>query len=123
MSTDIVEIATGFLTALEAAATTGERDSLYPFLATDVEWVTPQRELVGIDAVKGELTWGSPPEKLDLEFERGDWVHLAEGRVASDVRQVYRLKTTGEFAYRRTRRIELAIRDGKISHYEMRNVG
>jgi ketosteroid isomerase-like protein len=123
MSMEIAEIATDFLTALEAAAKTGERDPVYPFLATDVKWVTPQRELVGIDAIRRELTWGNPPDKLDLEFERGDWVDLGEGRVASDVRQVYTLKATGEFAYTRRRRIELTVRDGKVSRYEMRSVG
>ena len=123
MSADIAEIATGFLTALEAAATTGEREPVYPFLAADVEWVTPQRSLVGVDEIRQELTWGNPPDKLDLAFERGDLVLLGEGRVASDVRQVYTLKTTGEFAYARTRRIELTVRDGKVSRYEMRSVG
>ena len=123
MYTDIAEIATDFLTALEAAATTGERDPVYPFLATDVEWVTPQRSLVGLDAIREELTWGNPPDKLDLAFERGELVLLGEGRVASDLRQIYTLKTTGEFAYTRLRRVELTVRDGKVSRYEMRSVG
>ena len=73
MSTEIAEIATAFLTALEAAAKTGDRDPVYPFLAPDAEWVTPQRDLVGIDEIRRELTWVNPPDKLDLEFERGDW--------------------------------------------------
>ena len=123
MGTDIAEIATDFLTALEAAATTGERDPVYPFLAADVEWVTPQRSLVGLDAIREELTWGNPPDKLDLAFERGELVLLGEGRVASDLRQIYTLKTTGEFAYTRLRRVELTVRDGKVSRYEMRSVG
>ena len=123
MGIDIAEIATDFLTALEAAATTGERDPVYPFLAPDVEWVTPQRSLVGLDAIREELTWGNPPDKLDLAFERGDLVLLGEGRVASDLRQIYTLKTTGEFAYTRLRRVELTVRDGKVSRYEMRSVG
>jgi hypothetical protein len=123
MGTDIAEIATDFLTALEAAAATGERDPVYPFLAADVEWVTPQRSLVGLDAIREELTWGNPPDKLDLAFERGDLVLLGEGRVASDIRQIYTLKTTGEFAYTRLRRVELTVRDGKVSRYEMRSVG
>jgi hypothetical protein len=123
MSADVSEIATEFLTALEAAAMTGERDPVYPLLAADVEWVTPQRSLVGLDAIKNELTWGNPPDKLDLEFERGELVDLGEGRVAADVRQVYTLKATGEFAYTRIRRVELTVRDGKVSRYEMRSVG
>ena len=123
MSTDIAEIATRFLTALETAAKTGEREPVYPLLAADAEWVTPQRSLFGVDAIRDELTWGNPPEKLDLEFERGDLIDLGEGRVASEVRQVYTLKTTGEFAYTRLRRVELTVRDGKVSRYEMRSVG
>ena len=123
MSSDIAEIATGFLTALETAAKTGERDPVYPFLASDVEWVTPQRSIVGLDAIREELTWGNPPDKLDLDFERGDLVILGEDRVASDLRQIYTLKTTGEFAYTRLRRVELTVRDGKVSRYEMRSVG
>ncbi len=123
MGTDIAEIATDFLTALEAAATTGERDPVFPFLAADVEWVTPQRSLVGLDAIREELTWGNPPDKLDLVFERGDLVLLGEGRVATDLRQIFTLKTTGEFAYTRLRRVELTVRDGKVSRYEMRSVG
>ncbi len=118
-----LELATSFLTALEVAAQTGERDPVYPFLAADVRWVTPQRELVGLDAVRTELTWGFPPEALDVEFEHGDWERLPDGRLRADVRQEYRLKETGEGAYTRVRRIELTIREGKISRYEMRNVG
>ena len=85
--------------------------------------MTPQRSLFGVDAIRDELTWGNPPDKLDLEFERGDLIELGEGRVASEVRQVYTLKTTGEFAYTRLRRVELTVRDGKVSRYEMRSVG
>ena len=85
--------------------------------------MTPQRSLFGLDAIRAELTWGNPPDKLDLAFERGELVLLGEGRVASDVRQIYTLKTTGEFAYTRLRRVELTVRDGKVSRYEMRSVG
>jgi hypothetical protein len=123
MGTDIAEIATAFLTALEAAAKTGDREPVYPFLAADAEWVTPQRDLVGLDEIRRELTWVGPPDKLDLEFERGELVELGEGRIASEVRQVYTLKATGEFAYTRMRRVELTVRDGKVSRYEMRKVG
>ena len=122
-STELTEVANGFLAALEAAARTGEREPVYPFLAPDVEWVTPQRELVGVDKIRRELTWADPPDKLDLEFERGELVELGEGRVSSEVRQVYTLKATGEFAYTRLRRVELTVRDGKVSRYEMRSVG
>jgi ketosteroid isomerase-like protein len=123
MSTEIAEIATAFLTALEAAAKTGDRDPVYPFLAPDAEWLTPQRDLVGVDEIRRELTWVNPPDKLDLEFERGELVELGEGRVAVDVGQVYTLRATGEFAYRRLRRVELTVRDGKVCRYEIRSVG
>ena len=123
MSTNIADVATGFLAALEVAAKTGDRDAVYPFLAPDAEWVTPQRDLAGVDEIRRELTWVSPPEKLDLMFERGELVELGEGRVAMDVRQVYTLKATGEFAYTRLRRVELTVRDGKVSRYEVRSVG
>ena len=62
-------------------------------------------------------------ENLDLEFEEGEWVELGDGRVVSDVHEVYRVKATGDFAYERNRQIELTIRDGQISRYEMRIVG
>ena len=123
MSTSIADVATGFLAALEVAAKTGDRDPVYPFLASDAEWVTPQRSLVGVDEIRRELTWVNPPDKLDLVFERGELVELGEGRVAMEVRQVYTLKATGEFAYTRLRRVELTVRDGKVSRYEMRSVG
>ena len=122
-SSNVTELAAAFLAALEVAAKTGERDPLYPFLAADAEWITPQRDLVGLEAIKNELTWVNPPDKLDLAFERGEWIDLGEGRIASDVRQVYTLKATGEFAYTRSRRVELTVRDGKVSRYEMRSIG
>ena len=123
MPTEDVEVAGQFLAALEAAAESGDREAVFPLLAPDVEWVTPKRMLRGIDEIREELTWGSPPEKLDLELEAGDWVDLGDGRVACEVHQVYRWKETGEVSYERDRRIELTIRDGKIGRYEMRIVG
>jgi hypothetical protein len=119
---DEIEIAGRFQTVLVAAAKTGNWEAVYPFLATDVEWVTPKRTLQGIDQVREDLIWGSPPDNLDLEFEVGEWVELGGGRVASEVRQIYRLKGSGDFAYERNRRIELTIRNGKIGRYEMRIV-
>jgi hypothetical protein len=35
--------------------------------------------LQGIDAIKDELTWGKPSDKLDVEFEEGDWVDTVMG--------------------------------------------
>ena len=123
MGADDMEIARQFRISLEAAAKSGDREAVYPFLAADVEWVTPKRTLHGIDEVREELIWGSPPENLDLEFAEGDWLELGDGHVVSDVREIYRVKGTGDFAYERNRQIELTIRDGKISRYEMRIVG
>ena len=123
MGADDLEIARRFRIALEAVAKGGEREALYPFLAADVEWVTPKRTLSGIDEMRDELIWASPPENLDLEFEEGEWVELGDGHVVLDVREVYRVKATGDFAYERKRQIELTIRDSQISRYEMRIVG
>ena len=123
MGADDLEIARRFRIALEEVAKGGDRDELYPFLAADVEWVTPKRTLSGIDELRDELIWASPPENLDVEFEEGEWVELGEGRVVLDVREVYRVKGTGDFAYERERQIELRIRDSQISRYEMRIVG
>ena len=123
MGADEMEIARRFRTALVAAAKTGDREAVYPLLAADVEWVTPKRSLYGVDEVRTNLIWGAPPENLDLEFEESEWDDLGDGRVASDVHEVYRMKGSGDFAYDRHRRIELVIRDGKISRYDMRIVG
>ena len=123
MHANDLEVANRFRAALETAAKTGDREPLYPLLASDVEWITPKRTLRGIEQVRNQLIWGSPPENLDLEFEVGDWLELGEGQVACDVHQVYRVKGSGDFAYERDRRIELTIRDGRISRYEMRIVG
>ena len=123
MGADDLEIARRFRIALEGAAKSGDREPLYPFLAADVEWVTPKRTLSGLDEVREELIWGSPDENLELEFEEGEWVELGDGRLVLDVHQVYRVKATGDFAYERERQIELTIRDGQITRYEMRIVG
>src|SRR4249919_1809409 len=94
-----LETANQFWAVFEAAAKTGERDAVYPLLAADVEWVAPARTLQGINQVKEDMIWGFPPEHLDLEFTIGDWADLADGRVACDVHEVFRMKKTGEFAY------------------------
>lgn len=123
MSAHDLELAREFLTALAVAARTGEREGLYPFLAADVEWVTPQRDLTGIDAVHDQLTWLSPPENLDSEFGEPELTELGDGRILTTVRQTYRVKSSGDFAYVRDRQIDLTLRDGKIRRYEMRVVG
>ncbi len=123
MAADDMEIANRFRAALESAVETGDLEAVYPLLAPDVDWVTPQRMLHGIDEVKSQLNWISTPANFVVEFTVGDWVDQGDGRLACDVHQVYRLKATGDFGYERDRRIELAIRDGKVARYEMTIVG
>jgi hypothetical protein len=53
VSADDIEVARAFLAALATVANTGERQLLYPFLAADIEWITPRRDLDGIDEVRG----------------------------------------------------------------------
>ena len=76
-----LDVATRFRTALEHAAKTGDWTLVYPRLAPDVEWVTPQRTLIGIDEVEHDLIWGAPPEHLDLEFEVTDGLGWIGGEV------------------------------------------
>jgi ketosteroid isomerase-like protein len=122
MSAEDLELAEQFLSALANAAETGDRDALYRFLDTDVTWLTPQRDLRGIEEVRNELTWVARHDNLDVEFEQA-LTDLGDGAVVADVHETYRIKKTGDFAYTRDRRIELTIRDGKVARYEMRVVG
>ena len=47
MRAEDVEVAGQFLAALEAAASSGDREAVYPLLAPDVEWVTPRTNATG----------------------------------------------------------------------------
>jgi hypothetical protein len=123
VSADDLTIARQFLATLATVANTGERELLYPFLAADVEWVTPRRDLAGIDEVREELTWITAPENFDLEFEATQMTDLGDGRIVTDVRELYRVRGTGDVAHSRDRRVELTIRDAKVVRYEMRIVG
>src|SRR5215470_3550203 len=118
MSDNDLDIATRFLATLAGAAQTGDREPLLPFLASDVEWVTAKRELHGIDEVRSQLTWLSPSDTLDVEFDEPELTDCGDGRIVSDVHETYRLKGTGELGYTRDRRIDLTIRAGKIARYE-----
>jgi hypothetical protein len=120
---DELELARSFLAALEAAARTGDRAPLAAFLCVDVEWAMPQRTLHGVDEVLREPIWWRPREHVELEVVEGEWERREDGGVSSRLRQVYRLKTTGEVAYERTRTVELAFRGGRISRYELRDAG
>jgi hypothetical protein len=123
MSADDLEVARQFLSALASAAKTGDRGGLYPLLDPDVWWLTPQRDLRGIDEIREQLTWISGEHNLEFEFEEEGLTDLGDGSIVSDVQEIYRVKGTGDFAYARERRIELTIREGKIARYEMRVVG
>ena len=122
MSADDLERAREFLEALAVTAKTGDRDGIYPFLASDVEWVTPQRELHSVGEVREGLTWLKPGTHLELDFEEKT-IDLGDGRVVSDVHELFRMRGTGELAYARDLRIELTIREGKVARYEMRFAG
>jgi ketosteroid isomerase-like protein len=123
MTADDVAVARTFLDVLRTARQTGDRSALFPLLADDVRWSTPQRDVDGVEAARDQLTWIKPPENLDVEYDDPKLSDLGGGHVVSDIHEVYRTKGTGEFAYARDRRIELTIRDGRIARYEMRIVG
>ena len=123
MSADDVAVARRFLTALAAAAQSGELDEVFPFLAPDVEWTNALRDLHGVGEVRDWLGWYSPRTGLELDIEEKELLDLGSGRIATEFREVYRMKQTGELAYARDRRIELTIRDGMVSSYEMRFAG
>jgi hypothetical protein len=123
MSAEELEIAREFLDALAAASKTGRHEGIYPLLASDVRWLTPKRELVGIDEVNDQLSWVRPPDHLDVEFDEPRIADLGGGRIVSEVHETYRVSETGDYAYARDRRIELTIRDGKVAQYEMQVVG
>jgi ketosteroid isomerase-like protein len=123
MSAEDLDVAKQFLDVLAAAARTGDREAVYPFLAPDVEWVTPKRDVHGIGEAREQLTWIRPPDNLDVEFSAPEFTDHDDGRITADVHETYRVKGTGDFAYARDRRIDLTIREGKIARYEMREVG
>jgi ketosteroid isomerase-like protein len=123
MPSESIEVAERFRVALEAAVRTGERDAVLALLAPDVEWVTPQRTLHGITDIQENWNWGSSPESFDYAFEEGEWTDDGEGRLVCEVRQVYRVRETGDFAYERMRRVRLTVHDGKIGRYEISIIG
>lgn len=123
MSVRDLEVAREFLDALAVAATTGESEAIYPFLAPDVEWSTPQLALRSVSEVRERMAWLPTRENLEVEFGEPDLTDLGSGRVVTEVHEVYRMKKTGDFAYARERRIELTIREGMIVRYEMQFAG
>lgn len=123
MSDRDLETANRFLAALATAAESGDRERVVPFLNAEIEWVTPKRTLRGIEEILTDLTWLGPPDNLTVEFEQGAPTDLGDGRIILDVHEVYRVSSSGDFAYARDRRIELTIRDNAVARYEMRVVG
>ena len=102
---------------------TGDHEAVVELVAPDVEWVTPQRTLNGVDELRTWRLWGSSAEAFDFEFAEGDWVDHGDGRLECEVKQVYRVKETGDVAYERVRRVEVTVQDGRISRYELRFTG
>ena len=102
---------------------TGDHEAVLELVAPDVEWVTPQRTLNGVDELSTWRLWGSSAEAFDFEFAEGDWVDHGDGRLECEVKQVYRVKETGDLAYERVRRVEVTVQDGRISRYELRFTG
>jgi hypothetical protein len=77
------------------------------------------RTLSGIDEIRDQLTWVAPPDNLDIEFEQPDTTDHGDGTFTCDVRELYRMKQTGELAYTRKRLVKFTIQDGKVIRYEM----
>ena len=123
MAAEDLELAARFRAALETAVKTGDREAVLELVAPDVEWVTPQATLQGVDELRTWRVWGSSAEAFDFEFAEGEWVDHGDGRLDCEVKQVYRVKETGELAYERVRRVEVIVRDGKITRYELRFTG
>jgi hypothetical protein len=119
MSDRDLELAKEFLGALAVSVTTGESEAVYPLLAPDVEWLTPQIKLRSVGELRERMELISPRERLEVEFGEPELTDLGSGRIVSDVKEVYRMKDTGDFAYARERRIELTIREGVITRYEL----
>ena len=70
MSAEDVEVAERFRETLEQAVRNGDREPVYELLAPDVEWVTRQRTLHGIDDLRENWTWGASPD-VRLCLRRG----------------------------------------------------
>ena len=118
-----LDIAQQFQSAAEAALRTGDFEPVAELLAADVECVTPQHSVYGVDALTEELSHGRPSERFDVEFENGEWKHLGNGRYSLEIRALYRSSVTSELSYSRDRSFELTIRAGKVSRCEMRFAG
>lgn len=123
MLAEDLDIAQEFQSAVEDALCGGDFGPVVALLAPDVEVVTPQHSLQGVEALSEELSRSRAAESLEVEFEHGDWKHLGNGRYSCEVRALFRSKVTGEVSYSRDRSFALTIRAGKVSRYEMRFAG
>ncbi len=99
---------------------TGDFGPLVAFLAPDVECVTPQHSVYGVDALTEELRRARPSERFELEFENGDWKVLGKDRYLCEIRVFFRSTVSDDLSYSRDRSFELTVRDGMVSRYEMR---
>jgi hypothetical protein len=115
-----LEVAQQFQAAAELAFRTGDFAPVAALAAADVECVTPQHVVQGVDALTEELRRARPSERFDLEFESGDWKSLGNGRYSCEIRVLFRSKVTDELSYSRDRSFELTILEGKVSRYAMR---
>ena len=115
-----LDTAQQFQSAVEAAFRTGDFEPVVVLLAPDVECITPQHSVYGIEAMIEELSRARPVERLEVELENGDWKRRGDGRYSREIRALFRSKETGELSYSRDRSFELTIRAGKVSRYEMR---
>ncbi len=115
-----LDTAQQFQSAAEVALRTGDFGPVVALLAPDVECVTPQHSLRGVDALTEELSHGRPTERFEIEFENSDWKRLANGRYSCEIRAHYRSNVTDELSYSRDRSFELTIRAGKVIRCEMR---
>ena len=123
MSAPDLDTAQQFQSAAEDALRTGDFERLAALLAPDVECITPQHTLQGVEAMTEELRRARPAETLQIEFEPAEWKPLGNGRYFCELRALFRSKATGEVSYSRDRSFELTISDGKVSRYEMRFAG
>jgi ketosteroid isomerase-like protein len=123
MAAEDLAVANAFLETLAVAATSGEPEDVYPLLAPDVHWMTPQRDLRGVDELANVFSWFLREERDQVDFEIREQTDLGGGKIVTDFQEIHRVRETGELAYARDRRIVLTIRDGKIATYEMRFAG
>jgi ketosteroid isomerase-like protein len=116
-------IAEQFRSAAEEALRTGDFEPVIALLAPDVECVTPQHTLQGVDAVEAireEFGRARPTKSFEVEFENGEWKHVGDGRYSCEIRALYLSNVSDAQSYSRDRSFELTIRAGAVSRYEMR---